>query len=598
LLFLLIPGSWAFAQSTLTPAPVTELISIVVTPANLSIASGETQQFTATGFFRGGGRQNLTAWVIWASSAPGVATIKAGGLVSSVSPGSTTITATYVSFTPQGVARGVTPGTPIINSPPMSPIGGSTTLTVAEALACTDSGNESLLSGQYAFSLSGFNPSGYLAVVGSFTADGTGKITAGEADTNGALGPLTSTIDPSTSSYSVGSNHLGCATIATSFGTFNTRLSLGSIASSVATEGRMVEWDAPTSSAYIATGHILQQTASSFSGGLSGSYAFERVGVDHSNAPVGIVGVISASGGSLTNGEMDINDAGTTYDIPGEAGTYGSADSNGRFTMAVAVPFAGTSHAAAYMVSSSQLLCMTTDPVASMGVLTGEMKQQSVPSGGFSNSSLNAAAAFYMSGLSGSGKGDAVIGILTGNGAGFVTFEGEEDDGGKTSIWGTMGSCSYSVAANGRVATSGTNCPSPIAWYLTAPNTGFILAGVESPIIGQVEPQTGGPFTDASLSSGTFYDGDVDVVNQAQHTDVEVPTLNGSGGVSIIGDYTATTFQTSDQTGRVMLTVNSDGTFSTSENPGVIDGIIISSNKSVVVDNQGGTYPGIEVVKQ
>ena len=233
-----------------------------MTPANPSIPSGETQQFTATGYFRGGGRQNLTAWVAWASSAPGVATIKAGGLASSVSPGSTTITATYVTFTPQGVAKGVTPATSIIPIPPMSPISGSTTLTVTANTACTDSGSESLLKGQYAFSLSGFNPSGYLAVVGSITADGTGKITAGEVDSNGALGVQTAvSINTALSSYSVGSNHLGCATIVTSFGTFNTRLRLGSIASNVATEGRMIEWDAANSSAYIATGRILQQTA-------------------------------------------------------------------------------------------------------------------------------------------------------------------------------------------------------------------------------------------------------------------------------------------------------------------------------------------------
>jgi hypothetical protein len=154
----------------------------------------------------------------------------------------------------------------------------SLSITVNAAAACTDSGSESLLSGQYAFSLSGFNATGFLAVVGSITVDGSGHITAGEADTNGTLGPLTSAVNTSASSYSVGSNHLGCATIVTTFGTFNTRLSLGSIASSVATEGRMIEWETGAS-AYIAAGHILQQTASDFSSGVSSNYAFEESGV-------------------------------------------------------------------------------------------------------------------------------------------------------------------------------------------------------------------------------------------------------------------------------------------------------------------------------
>src|SRR5208337_4056419 len=78
----------------------------------------------------GGRTQNLTTSVLWGSSAPGVATITAAGLASGLSSGSTTITATWVTVTPDGSATGVTPGTPIINRPPASPISGSTTLTV------------------------------------------------------------------------------------------------------------------------------------------------------------------------------------------------------------------------------------------------------------------------------------------------------------------------------------------------------------------------------------------------------------------------------------------------------------------------------------
>jgi len=122
-------------------ADATGLVSITVTPANPSIALGQTQQFTAAGHFRGGSTENLTASVVWYSSAPGVATINAAGLVNSVSPGSTTIIATLVTATPLGLATGVTPGTPIILRPPMSPIGGSTTLTVTAGFVLTGSLN-------------------------------------------------------------------------------------------------------------------------------------------------------------------------------------------------------------------------------------------------------------------------------------------------------------------------------------------------------------------------------------------------------------------------------------------------------------------------
>ncbi len=72
----------------------TGLTSISVTPANPSIALGNTQQFTATGTFSNGSTQNLTPYVTWSSSAQSVATISAGGLAAAVTAGSSSIGAT------------------------------------------------------------------------------------------------------------------------------------------------------------------------------------------------------------------------------------------------------------------------------------------------------------------------------------------------------------------------------------------------------------------------------------------------------------------------------------------------------------------------
>ena len=181
--------------------------------------------------------------------------------------------------------------------------------------ACTSSGNNAVLNGPYAFSLSGFNDVGFLTVVGSFTADGTGKITAGEADTNGVLGAQNGNIITSASSYSVGPDNRGCATLATSFGTLVTHFALGSITSSTATAGRMIEWDSPSASAYIAAGQLLRQDSSAFAGGLSGSYVFRTVGWDPSTAGGRdvCVGALSAGGNTFTNLEEDCNDAWTVF---------------------------------------------------------------------------------------------------------------------------------------------------------------------------------------------------------------------------------------------------------------------------------------------
>ena len=59
----------------------------------------------------------------------------------------------------------------------------SITIT-APSTAC-GTGNEKIFKGQYAFTLSGFNSSGFQAALGSFTADGSGHITAGYVDANG-----------------------------------------------------------------------------------------------------------------------------------------------------------------------------------------------------------------------------------------------------------------------------------------------------------------------------------------------------------------------------------------------------------------------------
>jgi uncharacterized protein YjdB len=69
------------------------LLSIAVTPPNVTIAAGATQQYTATGTFSDGSTQNLTASSTWSSSSTAVATISSAGLATSVANGSTTIRA-------------------------------------------------------------------------------------------------------------------------------------------------------------------------------------------------------------------------------------------------------------------------------------------------------------------------------------------------------------------------------------------------------------------------------------------------------------------------------------------------------------------------
>jgi len=80
--------------STVLTVTAAVLQSIAVTPANPSVAKGQTEQFTATGTFSDNSTQNLTNQVTWVSATTGVATINAAGPATAVSPGTSTISAT------------------------------------------------------------------------------------------------------------------------------------------------------------------------------------------------------------------------------------------------------------------------------------------------------------------------------------------------------------------------------------------------------------------------------------------------------------------------------------------------------------------------
>lgn len=70
------------------------LTSIAITPVNPNLFSLTTEQFTAIGTYNDGYTQNISSVVNWNSSSTGVATIDAYGLATSITTGTTNITAT------------------------------------------------------------------------------------------------------------------------------------------------------------------------------------------------------------------------------------------------------------------------------------------------------------------------------------------------------------------------------------------------------------------------------------------------------------------------------------------------------------------------
>lgn len=467
----------------------------------------------------------------------------------------------------------------------------SITIDAASSSVC-ESGSESLLNGQYAFSLEGFNGNGFTAVVGSFTANGSGGITGGEADTNGGFGLHTAGA-LSSSTYTVGADNRGCATIVTSFGTLTTRFSLGGITSGKATQGSIIEFDAPTSSAFIASGKIYQQNASTFSTTLSGGYVAFFTGWD-STVPgrIACANVKTASGGNFTNGEQDCNDSGTLSHLTGLTGTYStSADSRGRL-----ITVLGSNNTAAYMIDTTHLLIIKTD---ASPVLSGEVRQQS---GTLNNATLNGPFVLYMNGLNNTTSGKVAIYQFNANGAGTETVDYSYENDSASNFFTPVANgtnVSYSVASNGRVTGAGAGIS-----YLTTTNTGYYLNNESGGGVfaGYLVPQTvpGGGFTNANIA-GTSFDGTSEVVNQGTSVNLGIVTLDGAGNVAVISDNTSTGGQQADQVSTSTTTIAS-GSLGTFTVPGdhstTQPGIAIAPGQFVIVDGVSNNYPRIEVAGQ
>jgi O-glycosyl hydrolase len=75
------------------------LSSIALVPANLTLFPSGTGQLAALGIFSNGATTNLTAQTTWSSSNPSVASVTPAGLVTGVSPGSATISASLLGLT-------------------------------------------------------------------------------------------------------------------------------------------------------------------------------------------------------------------------------------------------------------------------------------------------------------------------------------------------------------------------------------------------------------------------------------------------------------------------------------------------------------------
>ena len=443
-------------------------------------------------------------------------------------------------------------------------------------------GKPALLSGHYALATNGYDHvPDEITFVGSFVADGAGNLT-GAGDFNGVhQGPE---FDTFTGTYEIGSYNLGTMTInIPAHGNMTLAFSLDSTGN-----GRIIQFQNHEG---WTSGVLRKQDTSAFKlSSLAGTYVWGNPGTDwQDNRQVSAgLSTLDSAGNITGSGDGTGNGNSKSFSF---TGTMSNIDANTGRTTAV-LNGSGTSHFAYYVVSANEFLGTSTDNAQNThnSIQTTTALRQANP-GYYSNASLNGNTVYYSQAIfppSMGGGGRATIGLFAadGNGGGS-TIEDKNNDG---TLTFDSGPGTYSIAPSGRGALGDS-----MIVYLAGQNTGFFIGGppTNKAELGFLQPQTGGPFSNASFS-GNYYGGTLDPVEFNSGTEVDWIYGDGAGG--IIGGYKAMDIGGINQSfgdgGWATLNFSSNGRGVAS-----FGGVAyaISPNKFVILpDNQ---YPKLMVIE-
>jgi hypothetical protein len=527
-------------DSNSPPATASAPLSIIITPAVLlsitttSLPSGNVGNAYSATLTAIGGVYPYT-WSITSGALP-------DGLHLNPSTGAITGTPTTVgtsNFTVQA-ADSETP--PVTASAPLSIV-----------ISPGGGGNPGALSGHYAFYLNGFNASGAWTLAGSFISDGNSHITSGVVDGNSVTGqPFNTTV---TGTYFIAANGLNTLTIqGQSYGPVTFAFVLDASAN-----GRIIEYDDTTGQGSRGSGVLRKANSSAFSlSALNGSWVYGGAGANYAGVRTVCVSEFTLTAGNITNGTTDCNEGGT-YETAPFTGTMSAVDpQSGRFTATIYVGH-DTTPQAGYVVSTGEMLMEQSD---SQHPQAGTVLRQSGP---FNNGSLNGLGVSYFQSVGGDGhdRSDAALASCDGNGTCNILAEDYDDAG--TITQKPPGQAPYTVAANGAVTFSGGG--NPPAGFLISQNKAFWVSAGNSPNLGWWEPQTGGPFSNASIS-GTYAGGSLAPLDYTNgRNEVDVISADGLGTITVNGDKSKSDGLNQELGGIANYSIASNGR-GTAESPG------------------------------
>jgi hypothetical protein len=379
-------------------------------------------------------------------------------------------------------------------------------------------------SGAFAFSYTGTDGAGFLAVAGSFQADGNGHITSGNQDINS--GQLNAPVSVAVSgTYKVLADGRGSITLNSTAG--NTTLDFVIVASGHAL---LTRFDASATG----SGTIDQQTSSAFSNAaLAGAFAISVSGIDSAGLPLAIAGNFTAdNAGTLTTGIDDSNDNGLIVTSDPMSGSI-PVTSTGRGT-ATLNTVNGALSFAYYVVDANHIKLVGTTALPALG---GEAFRQTGP---FNNGSVSGPFAFTIAGADVlNGTPFAAGGVLTSDGAGNISGGVEDfNDGGATTTNATF-SGTYTMAPNGR-STMNLNTSAGAFSFVIYPSSGGVLVletDARFVTSGSALQQQTAAFSNAALSGtyGLNFTGAIPNSNSELDSIAEF-TADGAGKVSGIID--------------------------------------------------------------
>lgn len=375
-----------------------------------------------------------------------------------------------VSSTAGGNIGTINPGTGFYTAPPSPPPGGEVTITAKNGTATATSVatilfSDASLTGPFTFSYSGNDDAGFVAVAGSFLADGQGHIVSGVEDSDSFSTGVAKQV-PITGTYVVGPD--GRTTVKVSVGSGSGAgqgtAQTWQLAMANFQHGEMTRFDAENTG----SGTVDQQNLNGLTTALttlSGPYVFKAAGADAEFFPQGMAGKFSANGaGSITGGSpiLDVNNSSNpaghvSTEDRSLAGTYtmdATFPGSGRGTLTLTSTTTGPVQYAFYIVdttASEQSTQLHIVEIDSNNYLAGDV--YAAPTG----SSFNAASLasgnypFTVGGTSPTGA-YAAGGVFVSSGSGGTSGVIDSNDAGTVTSDTTLGTCTYTVdPTSGRI---------------------------------------------------------------------------------------------------------------------------------------------------